>query len=100
MRTLGSATAPILAPNLGISPTIKVNGTTISPSGYNITPWGTSDVNGPGVLEFGSPPAGAALITGSFSYYFPVRFDDDEMDFTLFTQQMYELQKTTFTSIK
>lgn len=100
VRTFGGVAIPILAPNLSKSVTIKVNGTPIDPSGYAITPWGTSDTNGPGVLEFGSPPAGGALISGSFSFYFPCRFDDDTMDFDLFTRQMYAVSKTTFTSIK
>lgn len=99
-RAFGGVAIPVLAPNLSIAPVIKVNGSTIPGSGYNITAWGTTDPNGPGVLEFGSPPAGSAVITGSFSYYFPVRFDEDSMDFSLFTKQMYELSKTTFTSIK
>lgn len=100
VRSFGGQSIPILAPNLVASVTVKVNGTPIAPSGFSITPWGTADTNGPGVIEFVSAPAGAAAVTASYSYYFPCCFDDDHMDFGLFSKRMYELQKVSFTSIK
>lgn len=101
VRTLGGAVVPILAPNLGVAPVVKVSGVTkATPADYTIFGWGTGNVNGPGSLVFTAAPAAAAPITVTYTYYWPCRFDQDEMSFGLFMKNLYEAKKIAFMSIK
>lgn len=100
VRTFGGATMPVLAPNLGVTPVVKLNGVTQPGGNYSITLWNTVNAAGPGKLIFVSPPGNGVVITADFSYYFPVRFDDDTLTFEKFLSNVYELKKMTFTSLK
>ncbi len=99
-RTSGGATAPILAPNLGATFNLYVNAV-LKTQGvdYSVTDWSSGT---PGLVTFlaGHVPAAALPITADFSYYFPCSFDDDTMDFGRFGQNIYKLDKQTFTSLK
>ncbi|MGH6967595.1 MAG: DUF2460 domain-containing protein [Stellaceae bacterium] len=99
VRALGGFAMPILAPNLTATLNVYVNGSLQSPSGYTVTPWGTSNAAGPGQLIFNTAP-GAYSITADFSWYFPCTFDDDKMSFAQFMQNLIEVKKISFTSVK
>lgn len=97
-RTFGGTNAPILAPNTVSA--VYLNGVSQLGSSYTVTPWGTSNSNGPGQLIFNTAPGSTVAVTADFSYYFPCRFDDDKIDFERFMQSLYALKKLSFTSIK
>lgn len=100
-RTFGGASMSILAPNLGVSFSVFDNGTLkTNGTDYSITPWGTSDPVGPGVIKFVTAPVSTHAITATFQYYFPCRFDDDTLTFEKMMAAVYQLEKVSFTSIK
>ena len=102
VRTLGSDTENIIAPNFltpgptGIAPQLYLNGAPDNIGAVAI--YGSTT---PGLLSFplGAPAAGT-IITATFSYYWPARFDDDKMSFTKFMSQLWSAKKVTFTSVK
>ena len=103
VRTFGTNAGPILAPDTTdiIGPlSVYIGGTLQSSSGYVVTSWGTSNGAGPGQLIFTAAPSNGALITASFSYFWPVHFDDDGMDFSAFMSNLAEVKKMSFTSVK
>lgn len=95
VRTLGGYVEPILAPNLITN--IKAAGVTVNPADYTVNNWGTTT---PGLVVFDSPPANGAALTATYSYYFPVEFVDDSLDFEKFMNQLWELQGVNLRSIK
>ena len=96
VRAQGGFVVPVLAPNLSLAYTVYVDGVAQG-SGFTISQWGATV---PGVLTFGSAPGAGKLVSISYSYYWPVRFDDDSLDFNKFMVNLYELKKMSFTSIK
>lgn len=100
VRAFGGTVAPILAPNLSAAFNVYLAGVLQSASSYTVTPWGTSNSNGPGQLIFNSAPGAGVAITADFTYYFPCRFDDDKIDFSKFMSSIYEAKSVKFTSIK
>ena len=97
IASFGGFVAPILAPN--VITNVKVNGSVISSSNYTVSSWGSAN---PGVLTFngGQAPGNGLDVTATFTYYFPVRFDKDTIDFENFMYQLWQLKTLTFTSIK
>lgn len=53
-----------------------------------------------GLITFTSAPALNATITWSGKYYWVCRFDDDDLEFSKFNSDMWELGKLSFTSLK
>lgn len=51
-------------------------------------------------IQFNSAPASSAAITATFSYYFPVRFLQDDPEFGNFMNNLWELKKLDFQSVK
>lgn len=100
VRTYGSFTEPVLAPNLGATFNLFVSAVLVNPANYTVTPWGTGNVNGPGRIIFNTPPALSAPITATFSYYWPCRFIEDQCVFAKFLDQRYKVDKLAFKSIK
>lgn len=64
---------------------------------WSVSSWGTTS---PGIVTFSSAPAAAAPIAASFSYYWPVRFAEDQCVFEKFTSGRYMVKKLTFKSEK
>lgn len=99
-RTSGGATINILAPNMGATFNLYVDAV-LKTQGvdYSVTSWGSTT---PGQITFlgGHVPAAAKPLTIDFSYYFPCRWVEDEMDFTRFVKQMYSQDGNSFKSIK
>lgn len=54
-----------------VTPVVKVNGTPTSVT-----------ISASGLVTFGSAPAGGAVLTVDFNYYFRVRFDEDSVELT------------------
>ena len=110
VRSLGGFDEPILAPILASGsygqpsvfvspPQVYISGTLQLSSGYSITPWGISNSNGPGNLIFSTAPS-SGNVQVTFSYFWPCRFDNDQMDFEKFMMSLYNLKEIKFTSIK
>lgn len=91
VRTMGGFVEPVYS--LNGAPTIKKNGV-VQTVGVDYTV-GTS-----GLITFTVAPAAAAALTWTGSFYWVVRFDDDNLDFTNFARQLYEVQSAKFTSLK
>lgn len=96
VRTFGGFSEPVLAPNTVNA--VYLNGVSQGAAGgsWNFTRWGNSP---PGTIVFNTPPASGAVITADFSYYFPVRMDDDKILFQTIVPGMYENKKFTFISV-
>ena len=92
----GAFVEPVLAPNTVTA--IKLNGTpqTLG-TAVNVASWGQPN---PGVATFVTPPASGVVITADFTYYWPVRFLDDQLQFTKFISNMYAVKKLSFKSVK
>lgn len=94
VAAFGGFTQPILAPNVVTN--VKVNGVLVDPGDYTITYWGNET---PGKVIFDTAPV-TGNITVTMSYYFPVRFDEDSMNFINFMRQMWSNKGVSFTSEK
>lgn len=96
VRSFGGFTEPVLAPNVVAE--VYVNGVlkTVT-TDYTISNWGSST---PGVITFVvAPPAGQA-ITVTYTYYWPVRMENDEQTFAMFLSRYYRTESFTFISVK
>jgi hypothetical protein len=89
--------------NPGSAPVVKMSGTplTTSPSQYSI--------HGPGVAGTGVTYPGMVAeitasitgpITADFSWYYRVRFDQDETEYEMFHYLLYEAQEIKLTEIR
>lgn len=52
-----------------------------------------------GVVTMASPPAGAAVITATFSFYFRMRFVEDSMPFEKFMHKLWEVKQIAMISV-
>jgi uncharacterized protein (TIGR02217 family) len=95
VRAFGSFVETVLAPN--VVSAVYLNGVVQSGGSYSVSNWGAA---APGVVTFTSAPGAGVAVTADFSYYWPVRFDDDVASFGNFMQNLYDLKKLSFISIK
>lgn len=95
VRTMGGFTEPMLAPN--VVSEVKIGSSVQASSTYSVSRWGDDS---PGVVTFSSAPSSSGIVTASFTYYFPVRFDDDAMSFENFLKQIYLGRSIKFSSEK
>lgn len=77
-----NATAGGPAPPEG-SPTIYIDGARQT----------TYTISTSGLVTFPAPPANGAIVTADFSFYFRCRFMRDELEFTEFMKDLWELKK-------
>ena len=96
LRTLGGFSEPILAPNTGGTINIYLAGVKQT-TGYTVSGWGTTT---PGVVTFTSAPGSGVAITADFAYYWPCRFDQDNVAFELFVNGYYSVKKIAWKSVK
>lgn len=97
-RQIGSTTINLSAATTTVATGVTVNGVNTSVS---VTPWDTTNSNGPGQVIFGAAPAnGAAIALSSMSYYWPVRFSEDQCVFEGFASGYYRARQIVFASIK
>lgn len=95
VAAFGGFTMPILAPNAVSA--VYLDSVEVDPADYTVNDWDTST---PGLLVFDSPPADSAVITADYSFYFPCRFVDDAMNFSMFMEDLYNAKKVSLKSIK
>lgn len=100
VRSYGGAACPVFAPNLGVAYSVYINAVLVNPLNYTITPWGTTDTHGPGVIVFNTPPAFGDVITATFQYYWPCRFLADQCIFDQFLDGRFKVAQIGFRSIK
>ncbi len=89
VRSLGGFTE--LMKNITGTPVVRLNGT-VQGSGWT--------VDGNGLITFTTAPAAGVAVTADFSYYFRVRFLQDESEFSQFMQNLWELKKCQLVSLK
>lgn len=97
IRSFGGFVEPVLAFNATVTPRIYLNGVLQSGANYSISAWGSAT---PGVITFTTAPGSGVAITADFSFYWPVRFDDDSMSFNKFMAALWEAKSVKFTSLK
>jgi uncharacterized protein (TIGR02217 family) len=99
LRAFGGSSAqiePMLAPNTVTK--ISVAGSSISSTQFTVGQWGST---APGVITFSTfAPSNGQSIMADFSYYFPVRFDEDVGTFVNFMSKLWENKKLVLKSIK
>jgi uncharacterized protein (TIGR02217 family) len=83
-RALGGYTEPV--ENLNGTPSIYINGVLQS---------GTYSINSTGLVTFNSAPANGAALTWTGSFYWRVRFDQDEAEFSENLSMFFDLKKLT-----
>ncbi len=95
VRTFGGFIEPVLAPHTVSA--VYLNSVSQGSSLWSVQSWGST---APGVLTFTSAPTSTQTITSDFTYYFPVRFDEDSMTYNLFMKYLYENKSIKFSSEK
>jgi uncharacterized protein (TIGR02217 family) len=93
VRTFGGVTEPNLVAN-SVS-AVYLNGTPTS--AYTLVQVGAYGID---AISFNSAPGAGVLITATFTYYFPVRFLQDDPEFNNFSYQFWALKKISFQSVK
>lgn len=96
VRTLGAWVDPNLVANVVTS--VYVNGTlqTLT-TDYSIVQVGNFGLD---TIRFVTAPALGTPVTATFTYYFPVRFMQDDPEFSNIFYQMWENKKIQFQSVK
>lgn len=95
VREWGGFIEPVLAPN-AISG-VFLDGVLVSPTDYTVSPYGDDE---PGVVTFNAPPANGKAITATFTFYWPVRFADDALQFNKFMNLLWAGRSVKFRSVK
>jgi hypothetical protein len=72
---------------------VYFNGIVQDPSHYSVDATNT-------ILNFVSPPPGAAIITADYHFYFRCRFLDDHQDYNQFDRNLWEVKEVRFESVK
>ena len=92
-RSFGGFIEPMFAPKLVSA--VYLNG--VPASGWTVSNWGTA---APGVITFATAPSSGVIVSATFTYYFPCRFADDQIDFNKFLSQMWNAQSVKFYTLK
>lgn len=76
-----------------------VAGTALPSTGntFALATWGSAT---PGIVTFTTAPAAAASITADFSYYWPVRFAEDNLTFENFMANRFALKSVKMITLK
>lgn len=94
VRAFGGWVEPVLvAHNISA---VYVNGVA-TPTGWTATQVGQLGIDS---ITFTSPPVPGAVVSADFTYYWPVRFLQDEPEFENFAYQFWSLKKIEFQSVK
>ena len=88
VRTFGGFTEPVFLTNG--TPNIYVNGVLTAPA----------SISAYGAVTFASAPALGAALTWTGAFYWPCRFDDDEMDYEQMMQLIWTTKSLKFSSEK
>lgn len=95
--TSGSGTEPIGMLNAAKTFNVYLNGV-LKTEGTDYTINTATPVNN--FVQFVTPPALGVLVTVDMSYYFWVRFKDDQYDFNKFMNQLWEMKKVILHSLR
>ncbi len=95
VRTYAGFTENVLAPN--VITNVKLNGVTQSGGSYSVSSWGSAT---PGRITFNTPPGNGVAITATYTYYWPCRFEEDEMSFDKFMDKLFSQDGVIFSSVK
>lgn len=95
LRTFGGWTDPNLV--LNILTAVYLNGVLQNPTTYSAVQVGQYGIDS---IQFNSAPGGGAQVAATFTYYFPVRFLQDDPEFTNFAYQFWAQKKLQFQSVK
>lgn len=91
VRDLGGYPEPITAINAVSA--VYLNGTAQASSGWSVDA-------ATGVVTFTSAPAASSVVSADFSFYFRVRFKEDQADFEKFAQSLWGLKTIHLMSVK
>jgi uncharacterized protein (TIGR02217 family) len=94
VRAFGGYVEPVLLAN-AIS-NVYLNGVNQT-SGWTAYQSGRYGIDS---IQFTTPPATGVAVTATFTYYFPVRFLQDDPEFNNFYYKFWSLQKLEFQSVK
>lgn len=103
LRTFGGFSEPVLAPNSVTA--VYVDGTPVSGSFWSVSNWSAAASNGgtgnPGVLTFsaGHAPTSGKAITVDMTYYWPVKFEADKIDFSNEFNKVWALSGLTLKQV-
>jgi len=89
VRSFGGFTEPVLAPTL-------VSAVYVAGVAQPVSVWSVGGT----MLVFATAPAAGAAITADFSFAFPCRFTEDQLDFEKFMFQLWQGKNVKFQSIK
>lgn len=93
IRTSGGFPEAIQAPYTTPPPTVYLNGVRKSyGADYSVDPTGN--------IIFVTAPGAGVAITADFSYFWPVRFGADELDFETMMYQLWSLKKITLQQVR
>lgn len=93
-RTLGGASESIFAPSL--VDTIRVDGTSVN---FTVNDWVSG--KSPGVANLDTaPPPNSIITVDVLSYYWPVVFDVDQLDFNTFARLLYEVKSVKLRGVR
>lgn len=93
VRTFGGFVEPIWAPNSIGSVYLDA----VLNEDWTVASWGSAT---PGMLTFDTAPADGEEITADFTYYWPVTFSEDRLDFSKFMAGLYSAQGVRLRSVK
>jgi len=92
---IGGFVEPIWAPNLVSN--VYVGGVVQSPASWQVNGWGTPS---PGQVIFTTAPATGLIVSADFSFYFPCRFTEDQVEFEEFMAGLWMAKSLKFQSLK
>ena len=92
VRTYGGYTEAVQAVVANAVINIYLNGAPVAPAYYSI--------GDTGILTLVNPPGDGVLITGDYSFYWPVLFVEDQLAFDEFMYQLWSCHEVKFISVK
>ncbi len=95
VKTYGGYVEPVFAPHTVSN--VYLDAVALGSSLWSVQGWGST---APGVVTFTSAPGSTQAISANFTYYFPVRFDEDIATYNNFMKYLYENKSIKFSSEK
>ncbi len=96
VRAFGGFAEPVFAPNAVSN--FYLNGVLQGGGTYTVYNWSYGP--GPGTIVFNSAPGNGVLVSADFTYYWPVYFVEDSLEFEKILQFRYIVKSVKFISTK